>query len=64
MTRTAQLTQAELRRALKVADAAGKRLAVRPDGTLVFEEKTERDGATREWWMPGWPTGPVKTIVF
>lgn len=39
MTKAARLTQAELQRAIRAAEATGKRLAVRPDGTLVFEDK-------------------------
>jgi hypothetical protein len=53
MTKVARLTKAELRRAIEVAEATGKRLAVRSDGTLVFEDKVvEIVPRSADW--PNW----------
>lgn len=63
MTKAARLTKAEIQRALAVAEAAGKQLAIRPDGTLVFEEK----GVDSPQIAPGWPEEPAgrrKQAVF
>jgi hypothetical protein len=53
MTKVARLTKAELRRAIEVAEVTGKRLAVRSDGTLVFEDKViEIVPSSADW--PNW----------
>ena len=57
MTKVARLTKAELRRAIEAAEAMGKRLAVRSDGTLVFEDKAPEIVPSSADW-PDWSKAP------
>jgi hypothetical protein len=41
MTRVLPFTQARIERAIRAADKVGKLVVLRPDGSIVFEKRTD-----------------------